>query len=288
MPLNLSAIGSVGDPTERTWTSKDALLYAVAVGAGSPDVTDELSFTTENSHGVTQQVLPTFVVLLGAGGGFRNIGTFNPAMLVHAEQAIELHAPLPVEGRVTVTGELVDILDKRSGALIVSESRAVDAATGDPIFTARSAAFIRGEGGFAGEGGSTPRRPAPEPPPIPERAPDHEVTFQTLPTQALLYRLCGDRNPLHSDPTFAARAGFDRPILHGLCTYGFAGRALLRALCDGDPSRFRSMAGRFTSPVFPGESLTTSMWVDGDVAAFRTTSSSGAVVIDRGRCTFTP
>jgi acyl dehydratase len=273
VPLNLTAIGSVSDPIERTWTSKDALLYAVAVGAGSPDVTNELTFTTENSHGVDQQVLPTYVVLLGAGGGFRDIGTFNPAMLVHAEQSIELHQPLPVEGRVSVTGELVDILDKRSGAL---------------VFTARSSAFIRGEGGFAGEGGSTPRRPAPEAPPVPERAPDHEVTFQTLAHQALIYRLCGDRNPLHSDPTFAARAGFDRPILHGLCTYGFAGRALLQALCGGDPARFLSMAGRFTSPVWPGESLTTTMWVDGDVAAFRTTSSSGAVVIDRGRCRFTP
>jgi acyl dehydratase len=286
MPLNLSAIGSTSEPIERTWTSKDALLYAVAVGAGSPDVTRELAFTTENSHDVEQRVLPTYVVLLGAGGGFRDIGTFNPAMLVHAEQSIELHGPLPVEGRVSVTGELVDILDKRSGALIVSESRAVDATTGDPVFTARSSAFIRGEGGFAGEGGSTPRKPAPDAPVVPERAPDHEVTFTTLPQQALLYRLCGDRNPLHSDPTFAARAGFDRPILHGLCTYGFAGRALLQALCDGDPARFLSMAGRFTSPVWPGESLTTSIWVDGDTAAFRTTSSSGAVVIDKGRCGF--
>ena len=285
VPLNLSAIGAVSDPIERTWTSKDALLYAVAVGAGSPDVTSELAFTTENSYGVEQAVLPTYVVLLGAGGGFRDIGTFNPAMLVHAEQSVELHQPLPVEGRVLVTGELVDILDKRSGALVVSESRAVDAESGAPVFTARSSAFIRGEGGFA-DGASTPRSPAPDAPPVPERAPDHEVTFPTLPQQALLYRLCGDRNPLHSDPSFAARAGFDRPILHGLCTYGFAGRALLHALCDGDPTRFRSMAGRFTSPVWPGESLTTSMWVDGDVAAFKTTSSSGAVVIDRGRCGF--
>jgi acyl dehydratase len=288
MPLNLDAIGSVSEPIERTWSSKDALLYAVAVGAGTPDTADELEFTTENSRDVAQRVLPTLCVLLGAGGGFRDIGSFNPAMLVHAEQAIELHQPLPVEGRVTVTGTLVDILDKRSGALIVSEARAVDAATGAPVFTSRSSAFIRGEGGFAGAAGSTPRAPLPDPPVIPDRAPDHAVTYATLPSQALLYRLCGDRNPLHSDPSFARLAGFDRPILHGLCTYGFTGRALLHTLCGSDPARFASMAGRFTSPVFPGESLTVQMWREDDTtASFRTVASSGATVIDRGRCTFT-
>jgi len=291
MPLDLNAIGTVGEPVERRWTSKDALLYAVGVGAGYPDPSAELAFTTENSHDVVQQVLPTFGVLLGAGGGghMRSIGTFNRAMLVHAEQAIELHRPLAPEGTVTVTGTLVDILDKRSGALVVSETKAVAPDTGELVFTTRSGSFIRGEGGFAAaDSEAAAVAPPKAPPPAPEGPPDHTVTYSTLPHQALLYRLSGDRNPLHSDPTFASSAGFDRPILHGLCTYGFTGRALLHALCGSDPSRFRSMSGRFTKPVLPGQDLTIHMWVDEDgrAATFRTIAD-GATVMDRGRCTFT-
>ncbi len=122
----------------------------------------------------------------------------------------------------------------------------------------------------------------------PEREPDHEVTYQTRTDQALLYRLSGDRNPLHSDPAFAAMGGFDRPILHGLCTYGFTGRALLHALCDSDPARFRSMEGRFSSPVLPGEALTVKAWVDGGEAVFQTTGDDGRVVLDAGKVTFDP
>ena len=120
----------------------------------------------------------------------------------------------------------------------------------------------------------------------PSASPTTRSPIATRTDQALLYRLSGDRNPLHSDPSFAAMGGFDRPILHGLCTYGFTGRALLHALCDGDPARFTSMEGRFTSPVMPGESLTVSMWVDGDAAVFRTTGDDGRTVLDAGRCTF--
>jgi acyl dehydratase len=281
MPLDPSAVGAVGDPVERRWTSTDALLYAVAVGAGA-DPLDELAFTTENTRDVAQQVLPTFGVVLaqGAGSVFRHLGTFNPAMLVHAEQSIELAAPLPTDGAVRVTTTLTDVLDKRSGALVRTESTAVDATSGAPRFTTRSGAFIRGEGGFAPD---APR--APEEPPAPDRPPDHVVTAVTLPQQALLYRLCGDRNPLHADPAFAAAGGFDRPILHGLCTYGFAGRALLGALCGSDPARFASMSGRFTHPVRPGQSLTTRIWEESATEArFQTSTEDGTVVLDRGRC----
>ncbi len=289
MPLNLDAIGSTSEPTTRSWTSKDALLYAVAVGAGSEDVTQELQFTPENSHRVEQQVLPTFAVVLGmgAGGHLKRMGTFNPAMLVHAEQSVELHRPIPPVGTAIVTGTLVDIVDKRSGALVVSQTRAVDEADGAPLFSTSSSLFIRGEGGFAPDDG--PRSP---PPSDPSGPPDAVVTAATLPQQALIYRLCGDRNPLHSDPGFAARAGFDRPILHGLCTYGFAGRALLHTLCGSDPANFRSMTGRFSRPVMPGQQLTTEIWTDGEgddgtkAAIFRTTVDHGTVVIDRGRCTY--
>jgi len=171
------------------------------------------------------------------------------------------------------------IYDKGSGALVVTENVAVDAATGEPLATTRSSAFIRGEGGFGGERGTDAAWDRPD------REPDHQVTYQTRPEQALVYRLSGDRNPLHVDPKFAARGGFDRPILHGLCTYGVTGRALLHVLCDSEPARFRSMSGRFSRPVWPGEALTVSVWQqDGsDTALFQTTKDDGTVVIDRGR-----
>jgi acyl dehydratase len=271
MPIDPGAVGATSEPVERSWTSKDCLLYAVGVGAG----TDELAFTTENSHGVQQQVLPTFAVIAGAGGGgaMRSIGDFDPAKLVHGEQAFELHGPIPVEGRVRTVTTVTGIFDKGSGALVETASESVDAETGEPRFTTRSSAFIRGEGGFGGDRGSSTSTA------IPDRAPDHRVAYRTREEQALTYRLSGDRNPLHSDPEFAARAGFDRPILHGLCTYGFTGRALLHQLCGSDPERFRAMQGRFTSPVFPGELLTVTIWSDGDEAVFQTHGEDERVVL---------
>jgi acyl dehydratase len=280
MALDHRAVGVASAPHERSWTSKDALLYAVGVGAGGDDPLKELAFTTENSGGLIQQVLPTYAVLLAQVPGARRIGDFDPAMLVHAEQAFELHRPLPAEGSVRATSKVTGIYDKGSGALVVSESVAVDPATGERLITSRGSAFIRGEGGFGGDRG--PRDDWA----VPDRAPDHQVSYRTRPEQALIYRLSGDRNPLHSDPAFAARAGFDRPILHGLCTYGVTGRALLHTLAGSDPARFASMSGRFSSPVVPGESLTVSMWADGKTAVFRTTKEDGTVVIDRGRATF--
>jgi acyl dehydratase len=257
------------------------------VGAG----TDELAFTTENTKDLDQRVLPTMAVVLGTGGAgaLRAIGEFNPAMLVHGEQRIELFGELPVSGTVSNTGEVSAIWDKGKGAVVELSVTGTDTASGSPLFTSVMTLFIRGEGGFGGERGPSGPRNVP-----PERAPDHEVSQTTTPDQALLYRLSGDRNPLHSDPSFAAMGGFDRPILHGLCTYGFAGRALLHTLCDGDPSRLRSMEGRFSSSVFPGEELTTRIWRAGDGEALFTTSAGGPgpgdtgdrVVLDAGRVTF--
>ena len=285
MALDHSLVGVEGEPHERSWTSKDALLYAVGVGAGLGDPLRELEFTTENSEGLTQQVLPTFGVLISQAPPRRSLGDFDRALLVHAEQAFELHRPLPVAGTVRTTATVTGIYDKGSGALVTTQSQAVDAATGEPLVTARSGTFIRGAGGFGGErGGSEPWQ-------HPGRDPDHRIVLETRPEQALVYRLSGDRNPLHADPKFAARGGFPRPILHGLCTYGVTGRALLHALCGSDPARFRSMSGRFTHPVLPGDALTVSIWLPGDggdLAQFQTALADGTVAIDRGLMRFAP
>jgi acyl dehydratase len=282
MPINPDAVGATSEPTRQSWTSKDALLYAVGVGAGQEPL-EELQYTTENSAEVEQKVLPTMAVVLGGGGGaFGKIGSFNPAMLVHGEQGITLHREIPVEGELEAVSEITGIYDKGKGAVVVSESTATLVDTGEPLFSTRMSAYIRGEGGWGGD-----RGPSGTPNQAPDREPDHLVTVQTRTDQALLYRLSGDRNPLHSDPAFAAMGGFDRPILHGLCTYGFTGRALLHELCASDPARFKGMEARFSSPVMPGEALTVKAWLDGDGSAvFQTCGDDGRVVMDAGRVTY--
>ena len=282
MPLDLSAIGVESEPAERSWDGTDAILYALGVGAGLGDPSRELAFTTENTEGVEQRVLPTFGVLIARGGRRPPLGRFDAAMVVHAEQGLELHRALPVAGTARTTARVTGIWDKGSGALVTTEAVALDAATGERLVTARSSMFIRGEGGFGGERGPSERWERPE------RPPDERVVYETRPEQALLYRLSGDRNPLHSSPPFAARAGFARPILHGLCTYGFTGRALLHAVCGSDPGRFGSMRARFSSPVLPGESLAVSIWSEESGAVFQTTTEAGAVVVDHGRFTYRP
>jgi len=277
MPINPDAVGNETDPITATWDSKDALLYAVGIGAG----TGELTFTTENTAGVDQQVFPTFAVVIGwgRGGGMPGIGTFNPALLVHGQQAITLHKPFATTGSVTMRSKIAAIHDKGKAAVVVTETNATDDADGSPYFSARASVFIRGEGGWGGDRGPSGPQNVP-----PDRAPDHQVTYQTSPDQALTYRLSGDRNPLHSDPQFAAMGGFDRPILHGLCSYGFTGRALLHTLAGSDPARFTHMEARFASPVLPGEALTVSMWDNDSGEALFTTAVGDRVVIDQGLC----
>jgi len=273
MPLNPDAVGSKGEPVEISWTSKDCLLYAVGIGAG----THELAFTTENTNGVEQLVFPTFPVVIGWGKGsaMGSIGTFNPALLVHGQQSVTLHRPVPVEGTATLQSEITAMYDKEKAAVVLTTTTAV--LDGEPLYTNTASVFIRGEGGWGGDRGPSGPRNVP-----PEREPDRRVTYETSPNQALTYRLSGDRNPLHSDPAFAAMGGFDRPILHGLCTYGFTGRALLHTFCGSDPSRFHHVEGRFTSPVMPGESLTINMWETGDGEALFTTAVGDRLVIDQG------
>ena len=277
MPINPDAVGATGGPVTRSWTSKDALLYAVGVGAGL----DELQFTTENTKNTPQKVLPTMAVILGGGGApMDKIGDFNRANMLHGEQGIELLDEIPAEGKIESTGKIAAIWDKGNAAVVETISESINVDTGKALLRTRSMLFRRGEGGWGGDRGPSEKID------FPETAPSHQITYRTRDDQALTYRLSGDRNPLHSDPAFAQLGGFQEPILHGLCTYGFTGRGLLHSLCNGDPSRFKSMNARFSKPVIPGDELTISMWVDGNEALFRTTNQNNEVVIDQGICSF--
>ncbi len=273
MPINPEAVGVKGQPSQRSWTSKDALLYAVGIGAG----TDELQYTTENTKDIDQKVFPTFAVIIGGGGiPMREVGSFNPALMVHGEQGIELLSEIPAEGEIESVGECTAIYDKGSAAVLEFTSESKNIATGEVLLRTRTSLFCRGEGGWGGDRGPSEKIQ------FPDRAPDRQVSYTTREDQALTYRLSGDRNPLHSDPSFSAMGGFEKPILHGLCTYGFTGRGLLNALCDGDAGRFKSMNARFSKPVIPGDTLTVSMWVEGSEALFRTVNQNDDVVIDQG------
>lgn len=277
MALDPKSVGAKGKPVRRTWTSKDSLLYAVGVGAG----TKELAFTTENTKDTPQRVLPTMAVILGGGGvPFDKIGTFNPALMVHGTEGIELFGEIPADGELESVGEITGIWDKGKAAVAEIESTATLVSTGKPLFKVKMSMFCRAAGDFGGERGPSPTFE------LPTRKADHEMTYATREDQALTYRLSGDRNPLHSDPAFAKMGGFDRPILHGLCTYGFTGRALLHALCGSDPNRFKAMDGRFSKPVMPGDTLTISMWVDGKKALFVTRNQNGEIVLDQGEFRF--
>ena len=276
MPIKPDAAGLVGEPGEFSWDSTASLLYALGVGAGASDPTGfELEFTTENTMEVEQKALPTMGVVLGQGAGKSpNFGDFNLAMLVHGEQSITLHQPIPVAGTATNTTKVKDVFDKGKAALVVLENEVT--MDGAPLWTTSAALFIRGEGGWGGDSGPKASWEAPE------GDPDHVVSYQTREDQALLYRLNGDRNPLHADPKFAEMAGFPKPILHGLCTYGFTGRALLHAMCGSDPARFKGMAGRFSTPVMPGQQLDVKIWDLGNGEAVYQTCVDDTVVLDQG------
>lgn len=277
MAINLDALGLRLGPFVHSWNSKDAILYSLGVGAGI----EELEYTTENTNGVTQKVLPTFCVV-GGGPSFMEIwselGSFDPSQLLHAEQSMRLFREIPVGADVETVSEVVGIYDKITAASIVVKSTTSIERTSEPLFETTATVLIRGEGGFGGPRGERVKAVS-----LPDRDPDFVITYETQLTQALLYRLNGDRNPLHSDPTFAQSAGFDRPILHGLCTLGFSGRALLHTCCESDPERFMEMSVRFVSPVYPGDLLTTTIWEVEDEVIFRTENQAGVTVLDRGR-----
>ncbi len=244
-------------------TPRDTILYALSIGLGA-DPMDPRQLDFVDQHRALR-AMPSMAVVLGHPGLWAaNPDTGIDAMhLVHGEQSITLHAPLPVEGPVIGRTRVTGLVDKGPGrgALMYSEKQVLDG-DGRLLATTESTTFLRGDGGYGGP--SAPVRP---PHPAPEGIPDICVDLPTRPEQALYYRLNGDDNPLHADPDFAARAGFPRPILHGLCTLGVVTHALLRALCDYDPAALRSLGLRFSAPVYPGETIRTEIWRNGSFRA---------------------
>jgi acyl dehydratase len=278
------------EETKGPWTfsydEKDVMLYALSIGFGAdPMDPRELAFVYEQDL----RVVPTAVTVLDLKPAFSEGATVPPGrrvseltyeMLLHAEQKIELHKPLPPSGAFTGRISTVGAWDKGKdkGAVVQNQAVWTDAA-GEKVATSTMSVFARGDGGFGG-----PSQGAPEPHPIPQRAPDRTVEVQTRPDQALLYRLNGDRNPLHCDPETARAAGFERPILHGLCTYGIACRVVLQAYADWDPARLLSHQARFSAPVFPGETLAVDLWQDGEAVSFQVrVPARGVTVIKNGK-----
>jgi acyl dehydratase len=248
------------------YVEDDVILYHLGIGAGDPPTDpNELSYTYEKKL----KVLPSFAVIpaFGSMGGIASIPgmQFNFAMLLHGEQEVILHKPLPVRQKLETSAHIPEIYDKGKAALVILESTAKDE-TGEPLFTNRFSLFIRGEGGFGGDSGPKAGNAAPE------RRPDGVVVRKTLPQQALLYRLSGDKNPLHADPDFARLAGFDKPIIHGLCSYGVACKAIVDTVLGGDVTRVARYQARFAGVGFPGETYETSWWREGGKILFQTKS----------------
>lgn len=263
----------------QTYTRRDTMLYALGLGLGH-DPLDEAQLRFVYEDGL--RTLPSYPVVLGYPGFWmKDPGTgIDWVRLVHGEQGIVLHKLPPPEGEVIGRTRVTSIVDKGEGKgmLVYIERRVTDAATGELLAELPSTTFCRGNGGFGGPTGPVP--PVHE---LPTRQPDISITLHTLPQAALIYRLSGDYNPLHADPRVAKAANFERPILHGLCTLGVAGHALLQA-AGYEAERLASIHARFTAPVYPGESLTTDIWRDREIWSFRTrVAARDVVVLGNGR-----
>jgi acyl dehydratase len=289
MPIDYAKLKSIKiEPIRHTYTRRDTMLYALGIGVGAHDPVDagDLNYVYEK----TLVALPMQAVTLGAGAMLLSQPEFgiNYRMLLHAEHSLVLHRPLPVAG--TVIGEISidEIYDKGAakGAILYMTRKLYDAGSGDLLATMGAVSFLRGDGGF---GGKSEGAPKPRAVPV-DRSPDLQAELPATLNQALIYRLSGDYNPLHVDRQVAGVAGFNRPILHGLCHYGMAGRALIRVLCGDDPARLRRLDARFTSPVYPGEPLGVEIWnIGAGDASFRVVARERNVIVqDFGRCEFSP
>jgi acyl dehydratase len=268
VPIDLArAVGAELPVEDFGWTASDVLLYHLALGAGGDPLDPrELRYVLEDDL----QVLPTFAVVAQTAHRFEPPAVQYPgisidlAKVLHGTQRIDVHRPLPTDGKARATARVKGVYDKGAAAVIETETLVTDL-DGRPLWTNTSSIFARGEGGFGGDRGPS------GPPPPPERDPDAVIVTPTAPQQALWYRLLGDRNPLHADPAFAKRAGFPRPILHGLCTYGMVAKAVVDAELDGDASRVAAFGVRFAGVVFPGETLRTAVWREGERLVLVTT-----------------
>lgn len=263
-----------------SYGDRETMLYALGVGfMRDPMNADELKFVYENNL----QTVPTMATVIGWGlGSTLARAGINYLMVVHGEQRLTMHRPLPASAEIVFDERVTGVFDKgkEKGAVIVME-RVMSEKGGATFCTLSNTIFARGDGGFGG-----PRDGAPEPHQLPTRAPDLVHDCDTRSDQAFLYALSGDRNPLHRDPSIARMAGFPRPILHGLCTYGTACRAIVSTVCKYDATRIIGFDVRFSAPVFPGETIVTEMWVDGAVVSFRCRlKERDAVVINNGKCT---
>ena len=268
-------------PVEQDYTERDTILYALGCGLGADPLDEaQLRFVFEEPELLA---LPSMAAVLSPPGFWARHpdSGIDWVRILHGEQAMEIHKPLPAAAKVAATTKVTDIVDKGAGrgALLFVQRTVRDVGTGEPLATLRSTTFARGDGGC---GGTMETAPAPHP--IPDRVPDRVCDLPTAPNSALIYRLSGDPNPLHASPSVARAAGFDRPILHGLCSWGVAGHAILKTWCDYDPVRIRSMALRFSAPVYPGETIRTEMWRDGNIVSFRARAAErDTVVLNNGR-----
>ncbi|MFF3497792.1 MaoC/PaaZ C-terminal domain-containing protein [Streptomyces sp. NPDC003247] len=256
MPIDAAeALAAAPRSREIAWTPEDVLLYHLGIGAGRPATDpDELRYTLESRL----RVLPSFATVAGAGAPGVIDALSMPgvdvdlARVLHGGQSLALHRPVPAEGTATATSRITAVYDKGTAAVLVLRTDVTDA--DGPLWTGDARIFVRGEGGWGGDRGPS-ARPVP-----PADDPDTVLERPVREDQALLYRLSGDRNPLHADPDFARRAGFERPVLHGLCTYGITLKAVVDTLLDGDVTRVRSYATRFAGVVYPGETLRVRLW----------------------------
>lgn len=282
MPLNYEHLMALTFPDrEFSYSERDTMLYALAVGMGRV-MPNDLAFVFEQEL----QALPTQASVIAWEDGWQERTGMDIGKVVHGEQRVTLHRPLAPSGRVLSKFRIAEAFDKGPGrgAVLLAETSLLDAATGEKIATLVSSVFARGDGGFGGPSG---RGPAPHI--VPERAPDRVVEVAVRPEQAMYYRLCGDRNPLHVDPAFARAAGFDRPILHGLCSWGMSAAVIVREACNGQAGRVDHFEARFTAPVYPGETLAVHLWIDGDAVSFRTkVADRDVMVLDHGLAQLTP
>ncbi len=273
MKLSPAVVGLELEPLQLEWKWRDAVLYALGVGA---EPATELDYLYERRG---PRVLPTFAVIAGTKM-MDTLGKFvevDLRRMLHGEESLTLYRPLPAQGSFVVRGRISELWDKGKAAVMGVETTVAD--DDGPLCRVHATLFMMGAGGFGGE-----RGPSSASEPMPERAPDHVVRQSVPAAQAALYRLSGDRNPMHIDPEFATKAGFEGPFLHGLCTYGYVGRAALQTLCAGDPDSFRSFSCRFADRVWPGDTLVTSIWDVGDgEAALETSTDRGNVVLSQCR-----